>query len=127
MVENKKSSFSFRSNDLVCTTEAEKVDAEGTITNIGDLLEPPGRYIRPPKIVIILRGLPGSGKTHFAKDIRTKESDLGSDAPRILDLDAYFEADGEASETIVQIKLIWGRNILSKSFHNIRRLSSPMW
>lgn len=86
---------------MVFTTKTERVDAAGTLTNIGDLLEPPGRYIRPPKIVIILRGLPGSGKTHFAKGIRARESDLGSDAPRILDLDAYFEADGEVSSTIV--------------------------
>lgn len=93
----------FRSDQLGFKAKTEKVEEAGmgTITNIGDLLEPPGRYIRPPKIIVILRGLPGSGKTHFAKSIRAKESDLGSDAPRILDLDAYFEADGEVSETFV--------------------------
>jgi len=86
-----------KSDQLGFKAKTEKVEEAGmgTITNIGDLLEPPGRYIRPPKIIVILRGLPGSGKTHFAKSIRAKESDLGSDAPRILDLDAYFEADGE--------------------------------
>lgn len=72
-----------------------RIEQKGSVINVADLLDPPGRYMRPPKIVLILRGIPGSGKTHFARNIRAKESDLGSDAPRILDLDSYFEADGE--------------------------------
>ena len=82
------------------------VEEKGSVINVGDLLDPPGRYIRPPKIVLILRGLPGSGKTHFAKNIRAKESDLGSDAPRILDLDSYFEADGEVSKNIYRRRFL---------------------
>ena len=34
---------------------------------LNDLILPPGRYTRPPRIVVILRGLPGSGKTYIAK------------------------------------------------------------
>jgi SpoVK/Ycf46/Vps4 family AAA+-type ATPase len=40
---------------------------------IEDLISPPGRYSRPPRIVIILRGPPGSGKTFLAKLIKDKE------------------------------------------------------
>jgi len=37
---------------------------------IEDILNQPGRMKRPSQIVIILRGLPGSGKTHVAKLIK---------------------------------------------------------
>lgn len=43
------------------------------VTLIQDILNPPGRYNRPPRIVIILRGPPGSGKTFLAKLIKDKE------------------------------------------------------
>ena len=39
----------------------------GKRVSLNDLILPPGRYTRPPRIVVILRGLPGSGKTHIAK------------------------------------------------------------
>ena len=51
--------------------------------------------MRAPKIVIIFRGLPGSGKSFVAKSIKSQESSYGSEAPRILALDDYFECDGE--------------------------------
>ncbi|XP_050432303.1 uncharacterized protein LOC126840529 isoform X2 [Adelges cooleyi] len=57
---------------------------------IETLLCPPGRANRPEKIVIILRGLPGSGKSHVAKLIKEKELAMGGQAPRILSLDDYF-------------------------------------
>ena len=34
---------------------------------VEDILLPPGRYGRPSKIVVIIRGLPGSGKSHLAR------------------------------------------------------------
>ena len=71
--------------------------ARGEITAIDDLIQPPGRYMRPPKLVIIFRGLPGSGKSYVAKHVKETESDLGSEAPRILALDDYFECDGQVS------------------------------
>ena len=64
---------------------------------VDDLINPPGRYMRPPKIVVIFRGLPGSGKSFVAKNIKSQESSYGSEAPRILALDDYFECDGEVS------------------------------
>ncbi|XP_059096221.1 YLP motif-containing protein 1-like isoform X2 [Tigriopus californicus] len=67
---------------------------QGSVVSLEDLIDPPGRYIRPPQIVIIFRGIPGSGKTQLVKDIKTKEANLGSDPPRILAIDEYFECDG---------------------------------
>ena len=58
-------------------------------------MQPPGRFLRPPKMVVIMRGLPGSGKTHIARAIKTTETEQGCEAPRILSLDDYFECDGE--------------------------------
>ena len=93
---------SFRSDDVnFYEKKSVTVVAEGICSTINELLEAPGRYIRPPKIVIILRGLPGSGKTQFAKNVRTRENNFGADAPRILDLDAYFEADGEVTDIFI--------------------------
>ena len=51
--------------------------------------------MRAPKLVIILRGLPGAGKTFIVKHIKSQESEMGGEAPRILSLDDYFECDGE--------------------------------
>ena len=67
---------------------------------VDDLIQPPGRYMRPPKIVVIFRGLPGSGKSYVAKNVKSQESEFGSETPRILALDDYFECDGEVSQLI---------------------------
>merc|ERR1712106_1218309 len=56
---------------------------------------PPGRSSRPPKIVIILRGIPGSGKSHLARLIKDKELEHGAEQPRTLALDDYFDVDGK--------------------------------
>ncbi|XP_034941545.1 uncharacterized protein ZAP3 [Chelonus insularis] len=65
------------------------------ITMVADILYPPGRQNRPPKIVIILRGPPGSGKSYVAKLIKDKEVEQGGSAPRILSLDDYFLIEKE--------------------------------
>ena len=70
---------------------------QGEVLAVDDLVHPPGRYMRPPKIVIIFRGLPGSGKSFVAKNIKSQESSFGSETPRILALDDYFECDGEVN------------------------------
>ncbi|XP_043513242.1 uncharacterized protein LOC122530395 isoform X3 [Frieseomelitta varia] len=64
-------------------------------TMVDDLLCPPGRQNRPPKIAIILRGPPGSGKSFVAKLIKDKEVEQGGSAPRILSLDDYFLVEKE--------------------------------
>ncbi|KAK0158336.1 hypothetical protein PV328_009351 [Microctonus aethiopoides] len=65
------------------------------ITMVDDLLCSPGRQNRPPKIAIILRGPPGSGKSFVAKLIKDKELEQGGSAPRILSLDDYFLTEKE--------------------------------
>ncbi|XP_032685862.1 uncharacterized protein LOC116851006 [Odontomachus brunneus] len=64
-------------------------------TMVDDLVCPPGRQNRPPKIAIILRGPPGSGKSFVAKLIKDKEVEQGGSAPRILSLDDYFLVEKE--------------------------------
>ncbi|XP_049874845.1 YLP motif-containing protein 1-like isoform X2 [Pectinophora gossypiella] len=67
------------------------------IVMIDDLLEPPGREMRPEKIVIILRGPPGSGKSYLAKLIRDREAEHGG-ACRIMSIDDYFMQEGDVEE-----------------------------
>ncbi|CAD6227510.1 GSCOCG00001193001-RA-CDS [Cotesia congregata] len=69
------------------------------LTIIDDLLFPPGRQNRPPKIAIILRGPPGSGKSFVAKLIKDKELEQAGSAPRILSLDDYFLTEKEIEST----------------------------
>jgi Mrp family chromosome partitioning ATPase len=101
MCELQSFTFPLTSRDVTACAQDRVLQHQqtsaGEVITLDDLLEPPGRYIRPPKIVVIFRGLPGSGKTFIAKNIKNKETELGSDAPRILDLDAYFESDGQVS------------------------------
>ena len=54
----------------------------------------PGRAVRPKRIAIILRGLPGSGKTHAARALRDIETQHGAEAPRIHGIDDYFVTVG---------------------------------
>ncbi|XP_063538719.1 YLP motif-containing protein 1 isoform X1 [Cydia strobilella] len=67
------------------------------VVMIDDILEPPGREMRPEKIVIILRGPPGSGKSYLAKLIRDREAEHGGTA-RIMSIDDYFMQEGEIEE-----------------------------
>jgi len=51
----------------------------------------PGRESRPDRICVILRGLPGSGKTYVARKLRDIEKAAPDGLqPRILSLDDYF-------------------------------------
>ncbi|XP_040919826.1 YLP motif-containing protein 1 isoform X2 [Toxotes jaculatrix] len=75
-----------------------RVEKKPEIKNIDDILKPPGRLSRPERIVIIMRGLPGSGKSHVAKLVRDKEVDCGGAPPRVLVLDDYFMTEVEKVE-----------------------------
>uniref|UniRef100_A0AAG5D3J3 YLP motif-containing protein 1 n=1 Tax=Anopheles atroparvus TaxID=41427 RepID=A0AAG5D3J3_ANOAO len=67
------------------------------LLDIEDLLFPPGRLTRPPRICLLVRGLPGSGKSYLARTIKTKEQAFGP-SPRVLSLDDYFLVDKEEDE-----------------------------
>ncbi len=54
--------------------------------------------MRPPRLVVILRGLPGAGKSHVARLVKAREGELGTDPPRILALDDYFQCDGQVTD-----------------------------
>ncbi|XP_029965375.1 YLP motif-containing protein 1 isoform X2 [Salarias fasciatus] len=75
-----------------------RIEKKPEIKNIDDILKTPGRLSRPERIVIIMRGLPGSGKSHVAKLIRDKEVDCGGAPPRVLVLDDYFMTEVEKTE-----------------------------
>ncbi|XP_011707964.1 PREDICTED: uncharacterized protein LOC105462813 [Wasmannia auropunctata] len=77
------------------TTKTLELAKMPNYTMVDDLLCPPGRQNRPPKIAIILRGPPGSGKSFVAKLIKDKEVEQGGSAPRILSLDDYFLVEKE--------------------------------
>ncbi|OMO49956.1 YLP motif-containing protein 1 [Corchorus capsularis] len=62
------------------------------------LFKIPHRASRPDHIVIILRGLPGSGKSYLAKMLRDLEVEYGGDAPRIHSMDDYFMTEVEKDE-----------------------------
>ncbi|KAF2884051.1 hypothetical protein ILUMI_22116 [Ignelater luminosus] len=98
--KNKEETFSIKTSPIV--------PSKSNVTLIEDLLSPPGRYNRPPRLVIILRGPPGSGKSFLAKLIKDKEVENGGSAPRILCLDDYFmveqEKEVEEDGRIVKVK-----------------------
>ncbi|CAN0524603.1 unnamed protein product, partial [Ectocarpus sp. 12 AP-2014] len=55
-----------------------------------NVFESPGRRFRPEKICVILRGLPGSGKSHVARLLRDLENEAGGQKPRVLSIDDYY-------------------------------------
>ncbi|KAG7461267.1 hypothetical protein MATL_G00208280 [Megalops atlanticus] len=75
-----------------------RVERKPETKNVDDILKQPGRGSRPERIVIIMRGLPGSGKSHVAKLIRDKEVECGGAPPRVLGLDDYFMTEVEKVE-----------------------------
>ncbi|KAI4336032.1 hypothetical protein L6164_014608 [Bauhinia variegata] len=68
------------------------------IIDASNLFRHPHRATRPDHIVIILRGLPGSGKSYLAKMLRDLELENGDDAPRIHSIDDYFMTEVEKVE-----------------------------
>lgn len=47
---------------------------------------------------MILRGPPGSGKSHVAKLIKEKEKEMGGNNPRVLSIDDYFLIENDYEE-----------------------------
>eukprot|EP00879_Flechtneria_rotunda_P004053 GHRR01004296.1.p1 GENE.GHRR01004296.1~~GHRR01004296.1.p1 ORF type:complete len:958 (+),score=345.87 GHRR01004296.1:210-3083(+) len=63
--------------------------------DLRQLLLPPKCRKRPNHLLLILRGLPGSGKSHIAKTVRQLELTHCGMAPRIHSIDDYFMVDVE--------------------------------
>eukprot|EP01050_Picozoa_sp_SAG11_P030215 SAG11_NODE_8838_length_971_cov_1.502294_2_plen_247_part_01 len=76
---------------------ARSVDA-GCSIDARSLLLPPHRDARPARILVILRGLPGSGKTTAAQALKKLETEHNAPAPRIHSIDDYFIADDDDDE-----------------------------
>lgn len=63
--------------------------------SLDEVLLEPGRLNRPPKIVILIRGPPGSGKSVLARLIKDQEGIIGGTSPRILSIDDYYTIEEE--------------------------------
>ncbi|KAL6541379.1 hypothetical protein OROHE_011087 [Orobanche hederae] len=68
------------------------------VIDVSHILKHPHRANRPDHIVVILRGLPGSGKSYLAKMLRDLEVENGGSAPRIHSMDEYFMTEVEKAE-----------------------------
>ena len=90
--QNLKEKFSYTDNRFFI--QPRKFTDEPLYIN--DLLELPSRSHRPPRIVIIIRGLPGSGKSYLAKLIKNREERINPSVKlRLLSLDDYFFEERE--------------------------------
>lgn len=63
------------------------------MVDIMALFGPQGRAARPPAFVVLVRGIPGSGKSWLARRLRASEQEQGGQPPRVLSIDAYFMVD----------------------------------
>lgn len=67
--------------------------------DLSQLLLLPGRASRPKRLLLLLRGPPGCGKSHLARTIRQLEQSAGGAAPRLHSIDDYFMVDVEHEGT----------------------------
>ncbi|XP_023642422.1 extensin isoform X2 [Capsella rubella] len=79
-------------------SSAQLAPTRSKVMDVSHLLKPPHRSTRPDHFVIILRGLPGSGKSYLAKLLRDIEVENGGSAPRIHSMDDYFMTEVEKVE-----------------------------
>ncbi|KAK4370849.1 hypothetical protein RND71_010324 [Anisodus tanguticus] len=87
------------------------------VIDASHILKHPYRATRPDHLVVILRGLPGSGKSYLAKMLRDLEVENGGTAPRIHSMDDYFmtEVDKvEESEVSRSSGSIRGKKMVTK-------------
>ena len=66
---------------------------------MASLLFAPHRATRPHAIVVLVRGIPGSGKSWLAQKLRALEIENGGKPPRILSIDPFFMVELEDENT----------------------------
>lgn len=79
--------------------------------SVKEILNYPARLVRPRQIMIILRGAPGSGKSHLAQLIKKKEKEMQNEDVRILSINDYYESncdsdDENSSENVITLEMI---------------------
>lgn len=62
---------------------------------IAHVLYPPHRAQRPASIALIIRGIPGCGKSWLSRRVREIEQAQGGRPPRILSIDPFFMVDAD--------------------------------
>lgn len=89
--------------------------------DIREILWMPGRRNRSSKILILLRGVTGSGKSHLVQLVKRKESEMGKASDiRILSIDNYFLTDDDDDEkSAVSSKEI--ENYLEQMLRHLRK------
>lgn len=86
---------------------------KGINVSITDILDEPGRSRRADRIVILIRGAPGSGKSRAAKMIKEREVKNGGTAPRLMSIDDYFineveeKVVNEAGKSSTETKMLY--------------------
>lgn len=111
-VDMEEDNFSLSSvEDLPEVDVVAPVQGDPNLISVEKLLLNPDRKRRPRKILILLRGLPGSGKTHIARLIKDKEVEMGGSPPRILSIDDYFTTETDEVSTCPKT----GKDINTKS------------
>ena len=86
------------------------------ILDTADLFCAPGRHRRPKRIAVIMRGLPGSGKSWLARQLRELELKNQAEAPRIHAIDDYFvSVSGAAVRVFPELPpgCWWGGRVLA--------------
>ena len=72
------------------------------VVEAASLFKPPGRDSRPDRFVVLLRGVPGSGKSHAAGRIRELEAKHASGgatsrSTRVISIDDYYLVEDDES------------------------------
>lgn len=96
--------------------------AQVVVMDARELFCAPGRAKRPRRIAVVLRGLPGSGKTRVAGRLRDIEVAAGGEPPRIHSIDEYFVTVCAAARNSPPVchphgylmpRMLWARTLVS--------------
>lgn len=95
---------------------------EAPEVDVASLLFAPLRATRPNAIVVLVRGIPGSGKSWLAQTLRALEVENGGKPPRILSIDPYFmvEVEDETANSRAPA-------ITEKYVHDVSKEGEHLW